>query len=185
MYTATFTPTGAVAKTIDVAENTFTDVAANSNPAADQFNWTYIVPVATLTTDKTDFSEHQSSVITATLSAPSVQETVIAFTPSGTAVFDGDYSFDYLGKGAVTTVAGGSGQKEYPNAFAVDVLGNIYVGDATPQFSGANDVIRKWVPGAAEGVTVAGGNGSGSNANQFHSVALSIDALGNLKAFTN
>ena len=39
-YTATFTPTGDGACTIDVAGSTFTDAAGNNNTAADQFNWT-------------------------------------------------------------------------------------------------------------------------------------------------
>lgn len=38
-YTATFTPTGPGACTIDVAGSTFTDAAGNNNTAADQFNW--------------------------------------------------------------------------------------------------------------------------------------------------
>ncbi|MDA9107634.1 tandem-95 repeat protein, partial [Flavobacteriaceae bacterium] len=40
-YTATFTPSGVGACTIDVATNTFTDGASNNNTAATQFNWTY------------------------------------------------------------------------------------------------------------------------------------------------
>lgn len=39
-YTATFTPSGDGACTIDVAGSTFTDAAGNNNTAADQFNWT-------------------------------------------------------------------------------------------------------------------------------------------------
>jgi len=41
VYTATFTPTGDGAVTIDVAASTFTDAAGNDNTAATQFNWTY------------------------------------------------------------------------------------------------------------------------------------------------
>ncbi len=40
VYTATFTPTGDGACTIDVAGSTFTDAVGNDNSAADQFNWT-------------------------------------------------------------------------------------------------------------------------------------------------
>ena len=40
-YTATFTPTGDGACTIDVAGGTFTDGPGNNNSAADQFNWTF------------------------------------------------------------------------------------------------------------------------------------------------
>ena len=41
VYTATFTPSGAGATTIDVASSKFTDAAGNNNTAATQFNWTY------------------------------------------------------------------------------------------------------------------------------------------------
>ena len=40
-YTATFTPTGPGATSIDVNANKFTDAIGNSNTAASQFNWTY------------------------------------------------------------------------------------------------------------------------------------------------
>ncbi|MDB9938263.1 Ig-like domain-containing protein, partial [Candidatus Thioglobus sp.] len=41
VYTATFTPSGDGAKTIDVAAGAFTDSVSNNNTAATQFNWTY------------------------------------------------------------------------------------------------------------------------------------------------
>ena len=44
VYTATFTPSGSGACTIDVAGSTFTDAAGNGNTAATQFNWTYAPP---------------------------------------------------------------------------------------------------------------------------------------------
>ena len=40
-YTATLTPSGAGAVTVDVAAGAFTDNAGNDNTAATQFNWTY------------------------------------------------------------------------------------------------------------------------------------------------
>ena len=51
-YTATFTPTGQGACTIDVAGNTFTDGASNNNAAAAQFNWTFddVAPTVTSVT---------------------------------------------------------------------------------------------------------------------------------------
>jgi len=44
VYTATFTPNGYDACTIDVAGGTFTDEAGNNNTAATQFNWTKQAP---------------------------------------------------------------------------------------------------------------------------------------------
>ena len=41
IYTATFTPTGTGACTIDVAEGAFTDAAGNANAAATRFNWSF------------------------------------------------------------------------------------------------------------------------------------------------
>ena len=48
VYTATFTPSGDGATTIDVSANTFNDAASNGNTAASQFNWTYDSTVATV-----------------------------------------------------------------------------------------------------------------------------------------
>jgi hypothetical protein len=49
VYTATFTPTGDGASTIDVAASGFTDAAANVNTAATQFNWVYDSTAPTMT----------------------------------------------------------------------------------------------------------------------------------------
>ena len=50
-YTATFTPSGKGAKTLDVAGGVFTDSAGNNNAAASQFNWTFdtVVPSMAIT----------------------------------------------------------------------------------------------------------------------------------------
>ena len=48
VYTATFTPSGDGATTIDVSANTFNDAASNGNTAASQFNWTYDSTAATV-----------------------------------------------------------------------------------------------------------------------------------------
>ena len=48
-YTATFTPTGDGACTIDVAADTFTEIAGNGNTAATQFVWTYDGTAPTIT----------------------------------------------------------------------------------------------------------------------------------------
>ena len=47
-YTATFTPSGAGATTIDVASSKFTDAAGNNNTAATQFNWAYDTTAPTM-----------------------------------------------------------------------------------------------------------------------------------------
>jgi len=66
------------------------------------------------------------------------------------------------------TVAGGNGagsaanQLYYPVGLCLDNAGNIYVVDY-----GNGGRVQKWAPGATIGITVAGGNGSGSAANQF------------------
>ena len=46
-YTAAFTPTGAGAKTINIAANKFKDNEGNKNLASDQFNWTYEIGSST------------------------------------------------------------------------------------------------------------------------------------------
>ena len=78
----------------------------NSNPVADQFNWTYAVPVMTLTLDKTTIAEHQSLLITASLNYASVQEIVITLTPSGTATLNTDYAVSNT-LGNIITIAVG------------------------------------------------------------------------------
>ena len=58
---------------------------------------------------------------------------------------------------------------------AVDGAGNVYVTDFN------NHRVQKWAPGATSGVTVAGGNGYGSAANQFNGPwGVALDADGNL-----
>jgi gliding motility-associated-like protein len=57
----------------------------------------------------------------------------------------------------------------------IDVAGNIYVSD------GSNNRVQKWTPGAINGITVAGGNGTGSSANQFDgNLGIVRDASGSL-----
>ena len=57
VYTATFTPSGAGATTIDVASNKFTDAAGNNNTAATQFNWTYDGTAPTMTITAAEISD--------------------------------------------------------------------------------------------------------------------------------
>ncbi len=64
-------------------------------------------------------------------------------------------------------MAGGNGygaaanQLIDPLGVYLDAGGNLYVGD------NGNNRVQKWLPGATAGITVAGGNGSGSNPNQL------------------
>ena len=70
------------------------------------------------------------------------------------------------------TVAGGNlingsgaAQLNWPNSVAVDAAGNIYVSDKN------NNRVQKFLAGSTagtNGITVAGGNGSGSNPNQLN-----------------
>jgi hypothetical protein len=57
----------------------------------------------------------------------------------------------------------------------VDGAGDVYVLDA------GNDRVQEWAPGATSGVTVAGGNGAGSAANQLDSpTGLAVTDAGNI-----
>ena len=56
VYTAKFTPTSTGVTTIDVGVNSFNDAAGNTNDAVDQFNWTYIVEVTSITSTTSDGS---------------------------------------------------------------------------------------------------------------------------------
>jgi len=80
------------------------------------------------------------------------------------------------------TVAGGNGNGSAANQlssslrnFYIDGNGNIYVVDEI------NSRIQKWAPGATSGITVAGGNGNGSAANQLsYPHAVFVDTTGNI-----
>ena len=61
VYTATFTPSGAGATTIDVASSKFTDAAGNNNTAATQFNWTYDTTAPTMTITAAEISDGGTS----------------------------------------------------------------------------------------------------------------------------
>ncbi|MBD2755725.1 Ig-like domain-containing protein [Spirosoma validum] len=98
---------------------------------------------------------------------------VVKFPPNFTSATEG------------TIVAGGLGDHplydgpfNQPNGVVVDGAGNIYVTDS------GNARIRKFPPNstsATEGITVAGGNGQGSAANQFNTPfgKVAVDDMGN------
>lgn len=57
----------------------------------------------------------------------------------------------------------------------MDVSGNIYASDWS------RNSVQKWAPGATTGTIVAGGNGSGSAANQLSTpIGVFVDATGNI-----
>ena len=135
VYTVTFTPSSSGVTTIDVAANVFTDCSGNNNTAADQFNWTYADPVASLTRSNSNVVEGGSVTVTATLSFASSKETVVSLAPSGTAALEQDYTVSYTGKGTAVTAAGGNGvgsnANQFNDPYSVDLdnSGNIYVAD--------------------------------------------------------
>ncbi|MDC0122023.1 Ig-like domain-containing protein, partial [Amylibacter sp.] len=95
VYTATFTPSGAGATTIDVASSKFTDAAGNNNTAATQFNWTYDAIAPTLSSvsiasnNSTNTQAVADDVVTLTFTASEVISTpVVTFKSGGAAITD-------------------------------------------------------------------------------------------------
>ena len=89
------------------------------------------------------------------------------------ATTNGTNSFGQLPR----VVAGGHGfgsaaNQVTPWGLSVDSIRNLYVSDL------GNARVQKWAPGAIAGVTVAGGNGSGSGLNQLGSTTRGIDVDG-------
>lgn len=80
----------------------------------------------------------------------------------------------------IRTIAGtvegaGDDQFRFPSAIVADKEGSVYVAD---QF---NHRIQKWVLGAKEGITVAGGRGQGDAADQLdYPMGIAFDANGNM-----
>jgi len=95
VYTATFTPSGAGATTIDVASSKFTDAAGNNNTAATQFNWTYDGTAPTLSSvsmasnNSTNTQAVADDVVTLTFTASEAISTpVVTFQSGGAAITD-------------------------------------------------------------------------------------------------
>ena len=94
-YTATFTPSGAGATTIDVASSKFTDAAGNNNTAATQFNWAYDGTAPTLSSvsiasnNSTSTQAVADDIVTLTLIASEAIATpVVTFKSGGAAITD-------------------------------------------------------------------------------------------------
>ena len=103
-YTATFTPSGQGACSIDVAKDKFTDAAANNNTAASQFNWTFdnVVPTVTIastTSGVTDGSATEDATIALTFT---ISESSSDFIASDITVSNGTIS-SFSGSGTVYT----------------------------------------------------------------------------------
>jgi hypothetical protein len=93
VYTATFTPTGTGACTIDVAAGAYTDAAGNSNNAATRFNWTFARNVSFDTNTLTIVNSIDANVTDTVLFVlPYGEEmsniNVTAFTGTGTITYD-------------------------------------------------------------------------------------------------
>jgi DNA-binding beta-propeller fold protein YncE len=92
------------------------------------------------------------------------------------------------GATAGVTVAGGNGagsaanQLSFPGGIFVDSSGNLYVADTGYAiFPPQNNRVQEWTPGATSGVTVAGGNGAGSAADQLsYPTDVFVDGAGNI-----
>ena len=95
VYTATFTPSGSGATTIDVASSKFTDAAGNNNTAATQFNWTYDGTAPTLSSisiasnNSTSTQAVAGDIVTLTFTASETISTpVVTFKSGGSAITD-------------------------------------------------------------------------------------------------
>ncbi|MDC0195089.1 Ig-like domain-containing protein [Alphaproteobacteria bacterium] len=93
VYTATFTPSGSGATTIDVNANTFTDSAGNNNSASTQFNWTYVAdttaPTLSSTTpadDASNISPINNIVLTFDESVDAESGNIVIYKSGGTVV---------------------------------------------------------------------------------------------------
>jgi predicted lactoylglutathione lyase len=99
-YTATFTPSGAGATTIDVNANTFTDAVGNNNTAATQFNWTYdgttptLISVNIASNNSITSVANDGDVVTLTLTASEAINTpVVTFKSGGAAITDSSVTY--------------------------------------------------------------------------------------------
>ncbi|MDB4113776.1 FG-GAP-like repeat-containing protein, partial [Flavobacteriaceae bacterium] len=91
--------------------------------------------VSGLDYSKTEFAEHESFTLTATLDAAHSKESIIPLTVTGTAELDTDYSVSFETKGKAGVFHGGNGngngdnQLKQPEGLALDSDGNLYIAD--------------------------------------------------------
>lgn len=127
-------------------------------------------------TSGASFKENASLEITATLDNPNDRDAYVEFELTGSAKDQVDFNTRFASKQAPRIIIGDEfASRVNPRDVCVDSQGNVYVVD---------DIfhrVQKWTPGARLGVTVAGGNGYGYNANQFDSPAsVRVDESGNI-----
>ena len=116
-YTATFTPTGDGATTIDVGAGTFTDASSNDNTAATQFNWTFDSTGPSMTITAAEVADGSTS-----------NDTTLALT------FEAGEVTTNFAEGDIT-LAGGN-----LSNFAANVNGTTYTATFTPTGDGATTI---------------------------------------------
>ena len=116
-YTATFTPTGDGATTIDVGAGTFTDASSNDNTAATQFNWTFDSTGPSMTITAAGVADGATS-----------NDTTLALT------FEAGEVTTNLAEGDITLTGGNLSN------FAANVNGTTYTATFTPTGDGATTI---------------------------------------------
>ena len=116
-YTATFTPTGDGATTIDVEAGTFTDASSNNNTAATQFNWTF-----------------DSTGPSMTITAAGVADGATSNNATLALTFEAGKVTTNFAEGDIT-LAGGN-----LSNFAANVNGTTYTATFTPTGDGATTI---------------------------------------------
>ena len=116
-YTATFTPTGDGATTIDVGAGTFTDASSNDNTAATQFNWTFDSTGPSMTITAAGVADGATS-----------NDTTLALT------FEAGEVTTNFAEGDITVDGGNLSN------FAANVNGTTYTATFTPTGDGATTI---------------------------------------------
>lgn len=114
-------------------------------------------PNLIISTSASSIAEHQSSIVTATLSATLNKDVYISLETVGTATNDLDYDSQFSNKGIGEVKAGGNGvgsamnQLNFPEKISVDNSGNLFIADYN------NNRIQKWAPNSTSGETIISG----------------------------
>ena len=116
-YTATFTPTGDGATTIDVEAGKFTDASSNDNTAATQFNWTFDSTGPSMTITAAGVADGATS-----------NDTTLALT------FEAGEVTTNFAEGDITLTGGNLSN------FAANVNGTTYTATFTPTGDGATTI---------------------------------------------